>query len=431
MNGKPQRIDFLDHLRGVAIALVFGIHAFGESGGQMPHWGQWFVDIIHNGRSYLALFPFTYGWLGVAIFFVISGFCIHLSYEQQHTKDFRTFFVRRFFRIYPPYFVAIVLFSFVITPYQVTTTLWDLITHVFLFNNLDKTSFHTINSSFWTIGVEVQLYALYPFLVLVARRFGWGTALWLAATVTFSIKTYDFIQVRLEDTLIPVPIWIWHGPFRYWFSWTLGAKLADDFLQRRTSMLSRVPVWVWPLLTILSGILKPLEPFAWEFTALATGRVIAHLLARPLSQNFLAHPVIRHFQTAGIASYSMYLLHQPVLSWLHRYVFPSSLTGDIHPFLIFLLCIAAWVPILSLAGFLYRFIEIPSINLGKRFLRQRQLGPSTFPELSCPIDVEEIVNPKPEGPLRRDKPSSHVGDIGGVVKVAELLEIQSHQKDQT
>lgn len=406
MNRETQRIDFLDHLRGVAIALVFGIHAFGESGGRMPAWGQWFVDIIHNGRYYLAQFPFTYGWLGVAILFVISGFCIHLSYERQHTKEFRTFFIRRFFRIYPPYLFAIVLFAFIITPYQVPTTLWDLITHVFLFNNLDKTTLHTINSSFWTIGVEVQLYAIYPLLLLVARRFGWGTALWLAASVTFSIKTYDFIQVRLEDTLIPVPIWLWHGPLRYWFSWTLGAKLADDFLHGRTSMLARVPVWVWPVLTILSGILTPLAPFTWEFAALATERLISYFIARPLSQNFLAHPIVRHFQTAGIASYSMYLIHQPVLAWLHRYVFPSFLPGDIQSFVIFLLCIVAWVPILALAGCLYRFIEIPSINLGKRFLGQRPLDPSTSPELGCPIDAKEIVDPKPEGALA-------LSEIGG------------------
>ena len=380
MNREPQRIDFLDHLRGVAIALVFGFHALEESFGRVTHqWGQWFVDFVdiaHHSRSYLALFPVTYGGLGVTIFFVISGFCIHLSYERDHTKSFRAFFVRRFFRIYPPYCVAIVLFSFVITPYQVTTTSRDLITHVFLIHNLDVVSFFSINPSFWTIASEVQLYALYPILVLVARRFGWGTALWLAGTVALSIKTYDTLQIQLGDMLIPVPHWLWHSPFRYWFVWTLGAKLADDFLHGRASTLSRVPVWVWPLLTILSGILKPLQPFTWEFAALATERVIAHLLPRPLSQDFLAHPLIKHLQTAGIASYSMYLFHQPVLSWLHRHAFPSSLTGDIHPLLIFLFCIGAWMPILFLAGLLYRFIEIPSTNLGKQFLRWRvRLGP--------------------------------------------------------
>ncbi|MDF0644729.1 MAG: acyltransferase [Nitrospira sp.] len=382
MNEEHQRIEFLDHLRGVAIAMVFCLHVFGETfASDSPQWGRWFVDIVHNGISYFLLFPFTYGWVGVAIFFVLSGFCIHLSYERDQTRDFHRFFFRRFFRIYPPYCIAVVLFTFVITPYPAPATTRDLVTHVLLINNLDEASFFSLNPSFWTIAVEVQLYALYPLLVLMAQRFGWASSLWLAGSVALAIKAYSVLQGYFEGTMLPLPSWLWHSPLRYWFAWTLGAKLADDFLQGRRSVLSRCPMWVWPSLTILSGILKPLAPFTWEFAALATGTVIAHLLVRPLSQTFLSHFVVRHMRTVGLASYSMYLVHQPILSWLRRQAFPAVFGSDMHPFMIVLLCMGAWLPILSLAWLLYRFIEIPSISLGKQFLRHRQAGRSVVPGL--------------------------------------------------
>ena len=157
-------------------------------------------------------------------------------------------------------------------------------------------------------------------------------------------------------------------------------------------------MWIWPLLMILGGVIKPLSPFNFEYAALATERVIAHLLTHPLSQNFLAYPIIKHFRVAGIVSYSIYLLHDPFLYWLRK-ALPSSLTNDIHPFFIFLLCMGAWIPILSLAWLFYRFIEIPSINLGKQFLRQRQSASFTFPEHNSQIVAKESIDPKPHGPL--------------------------------
>ena len=92
-----RRIDFLDPIRGVAILLVFGYHSLGAAFGhdQLP-WGHWFRD-FKVAPSFLPLIPVTFGWAGVAIFFVVSGFCIHLSFSR--SPQWRLFFWRRFFRV--------------------------------------------------------------------------------------------------------------------------------------------------------------------------------------------------------------------------------------------------------------------------------------------------------------------------------------------
>ncbi|MCI0658269.1 MAG: acyltransferase family protein, partial [Acidobacteria bacterium] len=105
LNPRPEEhITFLDTLRGIAIALVFAFHSLGPSFG-VDHlaWSGWLRDFSSVRRSFLALLPASLGWSGVAIFFVVSGFCIHLSHERSRRKGFKVFFIRRFFRIYPPY----------------------------------------------------------------------------------------------------------------------------------------------------------------------------------------------------------------------------------------------------------------------------------------------------------------------------------------
>ena len=110
-NKKTTHLEFLDVLRGVAILWVFLAHSTGISYA-LPPWGKGWVREFAGTALPALMYPLTYGTAGVAIFFVVSGFCIHLSYLRGRPGDWRGFFVRRFFRIYPPYLVALAWFAF-------------------------------------------------------------------------------------------------------------------------------------------------------------------------------------------------------------------------------------------------------------------------------------------------------------------------------
>ena len=95
-----ERLHGLDHLRALAITLVFLFHYFILSGGQ-PAW-----------------LPETaqFGWTGVDLFFVLSGFLISSQLFAQIKKgqhiSFKDFFTRRFFRIVPAYLVTVALYFY-------------------------------------------------------------------------------------------------------------------------------------------------------------------------------------------------------------------------------------------------------------------------------------------------------------------------------
>ena len=84
MKSPVKHVEFLDHLRGVAIIAVLLFHTFGTVFGYdaLP-WRGWWRD-FSVPASFLGLLPFGFGGTaGVAIFFVVSGFCIHTSFQQQ------------------------------------------------------------------------------------------------------------------------------------------------------------------------------------------------------------------------------------------------------------------------------------------------------------------------------------------------------------
>ncbi len=57
--------------------------------------------------AFIVLFPAHLGWVALPIFFVVSGFCIHLTYCAFSQPSLKAFYIRRFFRIYPAYLLAL------------------------------------------------------------------------------------------------------------------------------------------------------------------------------------------------------------------------------------------------------------------------------------------------------------------------------------
>jgi len=172
-------------------------------------------------------------------------------------------------------------------------------------------------------------------------------------------------NVVLVSTGESPPLWFYGLPFIYWFSWSIGAAVADAYLSGRTLPFFNHSLLAWSAAAIGSAFLKPLASFSFLFFALLTATAIAKLLgrgSRPIPLGAFFTPL----RSVGLWSYSIYLLHQPLLALAPRVAGKLSFFGH-SQIVVFVLCLCLWFPIMALSAIWYRVFEVPSIAFGKRF----------------------------------------------------------------
>jgi peptidoglycan/LPS O-acetylase OafA/YrhL len=119
---------------------------------------------------------------------------------------------------------------------------------------------------------------------------------------------------------------------------------------------------------ILAPLFKPTAPFTFPAFALLTGITVDRLASGrwQLPSRGLLRIGWSHLGFLGVVSYSFYLFHQPVVFWVGQGI-DAFLPQDFrHPLVRYVVCCSAYPAILGLAYLLYRYVERPSIALGKR-----------------------------------------------------------------
>lgn len=190
----PQKLYGLDHLRALAISYVLLFHYFILSGGE-PEWLPGFAK---------------FGWTGVDLFFVLSGFLISsqlfLQIKQGQLMSFRSFFLKRFFRIVPAFLVTVGLYFCVpvFREKESLPPLWKFLT--FTQNlGLNLKDFGTFSHA-WSLCVEEHFYLALPLLLMLLQYTKLTRRAWWVLIVLFLsgfvIRSYCFNQLylpKLED----------------------------------------------------------------------------------------------------------------------------------------------------------------------------------------------------------------------------------------
>lgn len=191
----------------------------------------------------------------------------------------------------------------------------------------------------------------------------------IIGALEIGLRAFAAVYSTIYDQLIPRLIS--GSPLYFWFSWSIGALAAEAFLNRQALPFSRVPVWIFPLLTVVSSCVKPLESFSFLLAALSTVSLINLLLTTSATGRMAAFPFVgRHLGFAGIVSYSVYLLHQRMIESVEYFFRTFNPPLHLSPLSIFALCLVSWIPIVLLSWCFYRLIELPSIEFGKMAIRR-------------------------------------------------------------
>ena len=284
------RLSYVDGLRAIAVLSVMVFHARVHAPGVDLEW--WAKECSH----------------GVDLFFVVSGFCLALpTLEKLHTNGYATFdavafALKRFLRIFPPYAFAVViaaaagaaLLSHGIVPPGGMPSSFDASDVMSQLFFIDRDHV-LLNRSFWSLAVEFRWYFIFPFALLLAAR-----NMRAFITVTLLVAFASELTRATSTDLGVLPAFL------------LGVAAAYVRAYRHPIVRYAVPLGLLSVGVAFLNESRPHFPIqtnvGWHLAAFF---FVIWAGAQSAVQRVLSTPLLVR---VGIASYSIYLVHEPVIA---------------------------------------------------------------------------------------------------------------------
>jgi peptidoglycan/LPS O-acetylase OafA/YrhL len=348
------RLLFLDGLRGFAALYVVFHHAFIESPSQHGSLACVLSMVLGSGR------------FAVDVFIAISGFCLMLPIAfsvNRQIKSVGGFYQRRARRILPPYYAAVgisLLLAWLVPGLAVKRGVhWDItqpaftpasiVSHLLLIHNLRMDLIYRINHALWSVATEIQIYVLFPILLIpVWRRFGNVVAFFFATAIGLSI----FYLLPGTEGARP-----WY--LSLFAMGMCGAAIFADSGRSdrpvRSRAIALVSFAITVLIVLLAARWSSERRLIWIPDLLVGAGAVAVMVycAHRERAGQSGSPVIvvldsKPIVWLGVISYSVYLIHPPVIAicylFLHR--LRLSPTVELLSMLIFatgLAVLAGWI----------------------------------------------------------------------------------------
>jgi peptidoglycan/LPS O-acetylase OafA/YrhL len=342
-SASAPHVDVFDGIRGLAIALVIWFHIWEITwqGAAITLFGHR-VDFIFLGRM---------GFVGVEIFFFVSGFCLFWPYARAlATKGpfptVKHFAYRRFIKIVPSYLLALTILVALGSERDrsLDDGIKDVLAHVFFVHTWFQSYFGSIDGVLWSLGVEVQFYVIFPLVVLAFVRWPVLTA----AAMSLVAFAWRYAVERCCSS----------GPFNHFHQLENNLPAFLDLFA-----IGMLAAWIVAVvlprlnattLTRLAGTAVAIGGFAcivaliwnvnstsflhdyaehwqvWNRFPFGIALLVATLgsiAAFPLWHRIVANPLLVFL---SVISYNLYIWHQLVaraLVWVHV---PHSATADPH-----------------------------------------------------------------------------------------------------
>jgi peptidoglycan/LPS O-acetylase OafA/YrhL len=346
----------MDAWRGLACLAVTVYHASAfatpqvDSGGIGQQLAERCLQVVHHF------------WLGVPVFFAISGYCISATVDSTRRRGASraNYFYRRFRRIYPPYWALLALAvtgiaaveQFVLpglftdrpanfpSPSSLTPSQWlggVTLTETWRPHVAGSSSKLLFLGPAWTLCYEEQFYLVAGIVLLIAPKRFFGIVALISLFVFLNTENLNFRPLREHG--IDLTQYQVHpsGTFLdgHWLAFAVG--VAAYYLLQHASLWDRWVVW-GILAAGLAWCLRSWAHFTTSgmtrchFSALACG--VALVALKPWDLQIARAPLLRPLMFCGQMCYSMYLVHFPVVRAVSRLFYLNGVSSPLETLLV-------------------------------------------------------------------------------------------------
>ena len=332
-----ERVRELDGVRGISIIVVVAFHLLKRA--------DYFTS---NETLHFITRLSSIGWVGVDIFFVLSGFLItSILLRTKHEKNyFKNFYVRRSLRIFPLYFVFIAVILLLLPkldpdftpeiPHALPFLLLYQQNWLMLISKIPLTTYLAVT---WSLAIEEQFYLIWPAVVYFTKK---ETLIKLSiGVILFSILA-RLLGILFWDDMSQVSTFFYYNTFTRFEQLVFGGLLAVAFTEplwiQRLKNISIPSFWV--AFTVFLALcftayphMVPLDENIWLVFG---GYTLAAVFSAALVTILMTHPETSMFRRLfqnklliffGKYSYSIYLLHVPVILILLDMLWRTQLRG--------------------------------------------------------------------------------------------------------
>jgi peptidoglycan/LPS O-acetylase OafA/YrhL len=295
------RIRFLDGFRGIAIILVLLFHAF----------AGW-PNVVPYGNRFSSVVLFKYGWFGVELFFMISGFVILMTLEK--CANFQTFMKKRWLRLFPAMLIVTVVVYlsrhfFYERPAGIPQ-LRDIFPGLLFIEpswigGLFSWDQGVLEGAFWSLFVEVKFYLIFGILYYILGKqraiIGIGLCYFISLIVGIIIKICNLYLLESLKSILNDSF-----SFEYFGWFFVGAMLYELYNCHERKRLSIVIV----VAIICSMRISMSHEISLILISLLISGIFISTVYFKAIQNIIANRFLIFF---GFISYPLYLIHENMM----------------------------------------------------------------------------------------------------------------------
>jgi peptidoglycan/LPS O-acetylase OafA/YrhL len=271
---------------------------------------------------------FSFGYLGVDIFFVISGFLMFQIYSELESNKIRSFYFRRLKRLLPAYlFVSLAttfIFFLVTLPFErVSLVTQNLYANLLISNFYYWTENQYFVSgglrpllTFWSLALELQFYLIFPIVFIMVKKYN---KLFFLMILFSGLIHILLNMISPETAFFLLPARLWEFLIGTAVAVKMNSQLANTYFRPR---IFHLVTYLMILLVVLFPFAKDMQDFYSNFIVVVITSFLLKIgFALGENQGFIRRILL----ILGKYSYSIYLVHLPIICLICYQPFSGNL----------------------------------------------------------------------------------------------------------